>query len=239
MLYLRVLLRRMPLAVLLMVLLNGCALRQVNNPTHAALYSALWVKTSAEYEAAALQAYQLAASNLVLALADKQWTAAVEQQGDFQELPPAIILDLDQTVLDTTPYNARLIQEDRLHSTWDFGKWCQDSTAPATPGSKSFIDFVVERGVKVIYVSARSESLRACTIRNLQAIGLPMPPQADLLLSDGKPSTKKTQHRSRAAVDHRLLLLVGDDLGDFVDGSRSDPETRQVLAREYSDRWGR
>lgn len=239
MIFLSGLLRNFPLAVLSVVLLHGCSVRQNRVDTHAATNAALWTKTSAEYVATTLQAYQLAASNLDRALADRQWTAALEQRDGYGELPPAIVLDLDQTVLDTSRYNAGLIQGSGSHSTQEFAKWCQEFTAPAIPGAKHFIDYAVERGVAIIYNSARSESIRDCTARNLRAIGLPLPRQDRLMLNDGTPSTSKTLQRARVAERYRLLLLVGDDLNDFVSGSKSDPDMRRVLASEYADRWGR
>ena len=34
-------------------------------------------------------------------------------------------------------------------------------------------------------------------------------------------------------------MLVGDDLNDFVSGSRVEPAARDALARRYDSRWGR
>ena len=35
------------------------------------------------------------------------------------------------------------------------------------------------------------------------------------------------------------MLLVGDDMEDFVSGSKADPAARRALARQHSNRWGR
>ena len=48
-------------------------------------------------------------NNLEKALKDKNWTAALEQGDSYQEKPPAIILDVDETVLDNSIFQARSI----------------------------------------------------------------------------------------------------------------------------------
>ena len=227
------------LFVMLLMLLHGCSSRQDRIATHESLNAALWTQTSAEYAANTLQAYQLAAANLDRALADPHWTAALEQQGDYAELPPAIMLDLDQTVLDTSSYNARIILEYGSHTRQHFADWCGESVAPAIPGVKDFVGHAVVRGVVVIYISARREALRDCTSRNLRALGLPLPDQQHLLLNDGTPATSKTRQRDLTAEQYRLLLLVGDNLNDFVSGSKTDFDTRRALVDENARRWGR
>jgi acid phosphatase len=149
------------------------------------------------------------------------------------------MLDLDQTVLDTSRYNARIILQHNSHTREHFAEWCRQSTAPTIPGAKELIEHATRQGVAVIYVSARREALRDCTTRNLQALGLPLPSRDHLLLNDGTPSTSKTQRRADVAAQYRILLLVGDNLNDFVSDSRTDPDTRRALVNEHAARWGR
>jgi 5'-nucleotidase (lipoprotein e(P4) family) len=230
---------RLWLAATFTLLLNGCSHQQSRVDTHEILNAALWTQTSAEYAATTLQAYQLGIANLDQALTDTQWTAALEQAGDYTDLPPAIMLDLDQTVLDTSRYNARIILQHNSHTREHFAEWCRQSTAPTIPGAKELIEHATRQGVAVIYVSARREALRDCTTRNLQALGLPLPSRDHLLLNDGTPSTSKTQRRADVAAQYRILLLVGDNLNDFVSDSRTDPDTRRALVNEHAARWGR
>lgn len=233
------LLCRLCLAATFTLLLNGCSHQQSRVDTHEILNAALWTQTSAEYRATTLQAYQLASANLDRALADTQWSAALEQSSDYADLPPAIMLDLDQTVLDTSRYNARIILQHGSHTREHFAEWCRQSTAPTIPGAKELLEHATRQGVAVIYVSARREALRDCTTRNLQALGLPLPSRDRLLLNDGTPSTSKTQRRADVAAQYRILLLVGDNLNDFVSDSRTDPDTRRALVKEHAARWGR
>ena len=77
---------------------------------HELLMATLFVQSSAEFYANSKSIYKAAQSNLKDLLKDQNHTAALEQTGDFQNKPPAIILDVDQTVLDNSAYQARLIK---------------------------------------------------------------------------------------------------------------------------------
>ena len=85
------------------------------------LNSTLWTQTAAEYEGTARQAYVLAEVMMKRALVDSTWTASIEQaedgSGSYREKPPAVVLDVDETVLDNSPYQARLILDDEAYGS--------------------------------------------------------------------------------------------------------------------------
>ena len=73
-------------------------------------------------------------------------------------------------------------------------------------------------------------------------LGLSQPNAPDRILSkherDGWSSDKSTR-REYVAGRHRILLLVGDDLNDFVSvGFKPTAEDRRALAQEHADLWG-
>ena len=103
--------------------------------THENLNGLLWMQTAAEYHALALQAYRLATVQLDAAVRDRHWTAAVEQTGDPSSLPPAVVLDLDETVLDNSAFEARRISNGDVFSEEKWNQWCEERTAKAIPGS--------------------------------------------------------------------------------------------------------
>ena len=73
------------------------------------MLSVLYAQTSAEFAANNIQTYNNAKLALDAALLDKSWTAALEQEDNFKDKMPAIILDVDETVLDNSPFQARTI----------------------------------------------------------------------------------------------------------------------------------
>ncbi len=232
--------RRPAILVLLVgLLIAGCSNQPPGPVTHESVNATLWNQTAAEYVAISTQAYRVAAANLDLALTDTQWTAALEQHEGYSGLPPAVVMDIDETVLDNSRYNARIIEEYGEYTQETFTDWCEESAATPIPGAKPFVDHAVAQGVAIIYYSRRIEQLRDCTTRNLAALGFPLPDQQYLLLNDKQPATSKAQLRSELATRFRILLLIGDDLEDFVAGSKADPASRRDLANQYAERWGR
>jgi 5'-nucleotidase (lipoprotein e(P4) family) len=222
--------------LVLCTVLAGCTKSKTEPVTHEMLNAALWRQSSAEYPAIARQTYRLARINLDQALADPQWSAALEQTGDATGLPPAIIADLDETILDDTSYEVRIIRWLGSYSPESFADWCRDVNAPVIPGAREFLDYAVAHGVTVFYYSARNASLRECTTRNLRYLQLPFPDETRLLLANDKD---KSDYRAGVAEHYRILLLLGDNLEDFVIGSRADPSVRGKLAEHYAQRWGR
>ncbi len=205
------------------------------------LYSTLWMQTSAERRAISLQTYALAADRLVEALADSGWTAYIEQTGDFRALPPAIVLDIDETVLDNSPSQARQILSGRSFDPAEWGAWVEEARARPLPGVARFLRRARDLGVEVFYVSNRDSVLEAATRRNLEAFDLPLDPARDVVLMRGERpgwTGEKAPRRSLIARDYRILLLIGDDLNDFVP-ARTTWAERDSLVEQYADYWGR
>lgn len=228
-------LRNVLAPALLSLVLTACA---AHPGKHESLNATLWSLTGAEFSATARQSYNTAILRLDQALEDPTWTAALEQQGDFADLPPAVLMDIDQTVLDNSIYNARIVTQHKEYTQETFSQWCEEEAATAIPGAKNFVNHALERGVQIIYYSRRIEALRECTTNNLEALGFPVK-QDYLLLNNRQPETKKAYLRSRFSSRYRILLLVGDDLEDFVAGSRSQSESRMSLVEANADRWGK
>ena len=203
---------------------------------HEMLDAVLWQQLSAEYVAVTTQTYRLAKEQLQKALRDRSWTAALEQSGAYADLPPAVMLDLDETVFDNTRYEARIINQHQRYSGETFSRWCMESDVAAVPGVKEFLDYAQSQGVAIIYYSSRKELLRDCTLASLRKLGVPVSAERNtLLLNDG---TKKAEYRASVARHYRILLLIGDSLEDFVEGSKAPLAARNALSNEYTDYWG-
>ena len=218
--------------------LVGCSHQPVATGGHESLNASLWTQTAAEYAASTTQAYRVAMDNLDHALTEPGWTAALEQQGDSAGLPPIVLMDIDQTVLDNSAYNTQLVLDGEQHTIERFTAWCE-AFAPVITGVQAFMGHASGRGVTIVYYTARPESLRDCTTRNLEAYGLPLADSSLLLLNDGTPESRKSRLRAELAKHYRILLIVGDNLDDFVEGSRADPAARRALAAQHGARWGR
>ncbi len=209
------------------------------------LNATAWVQTAAEAKIAARQAYFLATRQLDAALKSPKWSAAVEQNPRFEKLPPAVILDLDETVLDNSPYQARLVRADAPYSSQSWKKWSEQADAKAIPGAQGFLSFANKKGVQIFYISNRDQQEEAATRKNLRRLGLPVQGGASgasdhVLLSGEKPgwTSDKTSRRRYVAQNHRVLLLIGDDLNDFVPAKPMTLGQRLALLEKYTNFWG-
>ena len=204
--------------------------------------SLVWFRTSVEYRATSLQAYRLAALMLDRALADRTWTAALEQTGDFASKPPAVILDVDETVLDNSESEERHIREGTVYSEARWAEWCSERKAAPIPGALEFTRAAAAKGVAVFYVTNRDRALEQATRDNLAKHGFPLDPGLDTVLTRAErpewAASEKSPRRSRVAQDFRILLLIGDDFGDFVAGARVTLAERRALLDAHAAMWG-
>ena len=233
-------LRRSALAFGLLVL-AGPTLAQT--PPHDILNAALWMQRSVEYKGSSLAAFALARMRLDQALADKSWTGApAEQTGAYQGLPPAVVVDLDETVIDNSRFQAWMILNDKTFSPKVWTQFVDANLSEAIPGALDFLKYAESKGVKVFYVSNRTAEEEAGTRKNLERLGFPMGGNVDVfLMARKKPEwgSAKGTRRAHVAKDYRVLLNLGDNFGDFVDAYRGTEEERLKVFEANRERWGR
>ena len=209
---------------------------------HERLNAVLWSQTAAEYAISTQQVYAAASAQLEEALRTSDWSAAVEQE-EMDPLPdrPAIIIDIDETVLDNSPFQAWLVAQGRSFSAQVWREWAELGQAEAVPGALAFLQRVDAAEVHIFYVTNRRDSLEAATRDNLKRLGFPLDGEGDHVLTRGENgwTGDKSARRRHVAENYRLLMLLGDDLNDFVSARIPDPESRRVLGRQFAERFGR
>ena len=229
---------------LLFALLSGGLVRaQDTPPAHDLLLANLWMQRAVEYRANALTVYALARIRLDEALGDRNWTAAPgEQTGDFQNLPPAVVLDVDETVLDNSKYQVWLMQADQSFSTKSWNQFCAAQISAAIPGAVEFTRYAESKGVKVFYVTNRGAETEKDTRSNMEKLGFPLGGNVDTFQMQGeKPDWTGAKSTRRAVItkDYRLLLNIGDNLGDFDDRYRSSEADRVKAFEAGIPHWGK
>jgi len=205
--------------------------------------SVLWAGTAVEHDGATLQAFGLARSMLDEALRNRTWTAAIEQQGKLiRSLPPAVIMDVDETILDNSPFEARRAMGGGQYDENQWRAWVNEGRAAALPGAVEFTRYAHARGVTIFYVTNRAAAFKEVTRSNLRKDGFPFESAVDTLYCQGeKPDwgPDKTTRRAEIARKFRILLLFGDDLNDFISDASDSVARRRELVEPYSDRWGK
>jgi 5'-nucleotidase (lipoprotein e(P4) family) len=213
-------------------------------PNYETLDALLWMQTAVEYRAAAEQTYRVAEHALLRGLHDDHWTAALEQSGDFEKLPPAVVLDLDETVLDNSAFAAQAIESGEPYTLQMWNEWMKQERAGLVPGALEFLMFAHVHGVTPIYITNRtcdSSSQTDPTVDMLHKLQIPLdPPAGHLFCATAETGSDKTSRRAAVAGNYRILLLFGDQLGDFlqVPKSFSDLPGREKLFEAHRELWG-
>lgn len=247
-----------PLASLLaFALLSGCAATPpravVSAPAAPAparvdapaandnLNAVAWSQTAIEHDLIYVQTYRDAESRLLAALHDRHWDALGKNDRitPLKGLKPAVILDIDETVLDNSPFAARMIRGNRDYNEAEWAAWCREAQARALPGALEFTRFAAHHGIAVIYISNRAKDLDQATLANLRSAGFPVSgPDAFLGLGTvvadcEQAGSEKGCRRQQVGRRYRVLMQFGDQLGDFVDVNASTEAGRRHAAEPY------
>jgi len=173
----------------------------------------LWQHASAEAYLLYQQAYGLAALKLDANLAERDEERQSIDSTLWDRRPCAVIVDIDETVLDNSPYQVAAIKRGRTFDQSTWREWTDKAEAKASPGALGFLKHVQASGCEVFYITNRDIREKASTLKNLQDLGFPDADEKHLLLMDG--TSDKTERRARVRATHHVALLVGDQLRDF------------------------
>jgi 5'-nucleotidase (lipoprotein e(P4) family) len=205
-----------------------------------------WVQQSGEYRALTYQAF-----NCAKLAFDNAIAKGIKN--------PAAIVDIDETILDNSPYQAGLIDTDKAFSPATWNQWIKAKKARAIPGAVEFVNYVTRKG-KVFFISDRDESstkdgknndLELATLVNLKALGFTGVNEHSLLLKgefskieNGKKNTSKQLRR--AAIEggkadgktYKIIVLVGDNLNDLDAEAGITNDTRRFHVDANRNRYG-
>ncbi|WP_090991886.1 5'-nucleotidase, lipoprotein e(P4) family [Pedobacter insulae] len=188
--------------LLLLVSFPIASLAQALTPARDFTNAVLWQQTSGEYRALAFQAYNFARLSLKEAL----WEQANGK-------PNCVIVDVDETVLDNSPFQGHEIKKGISFLPEDWHKWTSLATADTVPGALAFLKFAASKKVETFYVTNREEVEYTATLKNLQRLGFPNADDAHLLVKT--TTSDKEARRQKVLEKYNVLLLCGDNLSDF------------------------
>jgi len=225
------------------------AARDAAPAAHDNLNAVAWMQASLEYRLIAGQTWRSALAQLDRALKSPDWDALTQEDRDVpaKGLPPAVIVDVDETVLDNSPYQARLARGGGEFDPRGWSLWVKEEAALPIPGALEFARAATARGVVVYYLSNRAQDLGPATLANLRKAGFPIQ-HDDQFLGLGtvvagcedKSSEKGCRRRSVGRA-HRILMQVGDQIGDLVTVTENTPRGREAAVRPYlgwiGERW--
>jgi 5'-nucleotidase (lipoprotein e(P4) family) len=166
-----------------------------------------WYQHSAEATALCYQAFNIARFRLDQALAN----------GGYSKLP-AVVVDIDETMLDNSPYETRVINHTDNSNGW-YG-WTNEAIAKPVPGALEFALYSQSRNVPIFYITNRDDNERKSTLANLAKAGFPFANEEHLLTKQDLSYTtgntsSKAGRRAKVSENHEIVLLIGDNLNDF------------------------
>lgn len=187
-----------------------------------------YFQTAAEVKALQLQAYHFAKVTLDQALV----TQTVSK-------PLAVIVDIDETILDNSPYQARqIISGESFPTGWK--EWVEEAKASPIPGSVEFLNYADQKHVAIFYISNRKPADIPATIKNLSAAGFPQTTESHMIFKEKENS--KEPRRKKIQEKYEVAVLVGDNLADFsdlFDGKTVEErdQTVEQLKNEFGNRF--
>ena len=163
------------------------------------------------------------------------------QKNGYQTLPPAVILDIDETVLDNSEHQVRSIKNGTNYPV-GWKEWVSEESAGALPGVKEYLSYADSKGVKIFYVTNRTHDLEEYTRNNIKALGLPLDNDRDVLLMKNEKgwASDKTSRRDLIKKDFRVIQIFGDQLDDFIpmEETATSVDSRKALIDKYASMWG-
>lgn len=235
----------------IIIFCGACAQQQQTD--EAPEQSHLWVRDAAEYHAISRQVYRAASLMLPGLIADKSWSA-IPNRTDAENLPPAIIMDIDQTLVNGVDFQLGHVPP---FTARKFDDWNASHVATPVPGAPEFVKLARESGVEVFFLTNRfcnSTAQATCiekpiTVQDLNEAGIPAVDE-NVSLAGERPGwgSEKKVRRDEIAQRYRVIMLFGDDLGDFIPCVRITPSApctmagtvanRLDLTKEHDAYWG-
>ncbi len=201
----------------------------------------LYIQKAAEFRALSYQAFNQARWQLDADLDKKNVKKLPKAE---RKMPRAIIVDIDETILDNSPAQAAGIKDRIAFNMKDWHAWGEMRKAKAIPGAVEFLNYATSKGVKVFYVSNRDEVQKQATIDNLKSVGLNDVSAENVLLRQkderGNNISTKTPRRDFVSQKYRVVLVMGDNLDDFSDAfERKSVADRFAEVDKIKNEWGK
>ncbi len=212
----------------LIIGLTSCqpkAEQPTNNKNEKLVFATLFVQQAAEFKALNHQAYNIGRLRLDEILSEKK-----------SDKKMAIVVDIDETVLDNSPFEAKCILEKTSYPLY-WKEWCNLAKAESIVGAQEFLSYAAEKGVETFYISNRKVELFDSTLVNLISNGFPFADSTHVLLRT--TTSDKESRRSIVKENFEIVLLFGDNLGDFssIFGGKSTAD-RNALVEENKEEFG-
>jgi 5'-nucleotidase (lipoprotein e(P4) family) len=199
-----------------------------NTVADGKIFTSIYQQKAAEYKALCFQAYNIAQLRL---------SQATQKKSTKKR---CVITDIDETVLDNSPSSVHQALQGKDYEPTAWKEWTSLAKADTLAGALTFFNYAKSKGVEVFYITNRDEKERTSTLKNLKQYGFPYADSTHLILK--QTTSSKEDRRKAVAEKYDIVLLLGDNLGDFsalFDKKTMDERTKNVQqnATEFGKRF--
>ncbi|MEO8822918.1 MAG: 5'-nucleotidase, lipoprotein e(P4) family [Ginsengibacter sp.] len=189
------------------------------------IFATAYQQRSAEYRALCYQAFNIA-------------HVRIEQfNRERSPKPRAIMTDIDETILNNSPYEAHQLLQGKDYDDESWNEWASMGKADTMPGGLHFLQFASASGIEIFYVTNRGEREREGTLKNLKKFNFPNADNDHLLLK--QTTSSKEERKNSIAATHTIVLLMGDNMNDFSNlFEKKTSDERDKVADDFSSEFG-
>ena len=214
------------LAVVSAFVLAGCTHNATQGDAQLQQQAVLginWMQESGEYDALAYQAFNTA-------------KVAFDHAKVKKGKKKAVVVDLDETMIDNSPYAGWQIQNNKPFDGKDWTRWVDARESGAIAGAVEFNNYVNSHKGKMFYVSNRKDkNEKAGTIDDMKRLGFTGVDESSLYLKKDK-SAKSARFAEIESQGYDIILYVGDNLDDFGDATHGklNADRRDFVAKNQA-----
>lgn len=179
-----------------------------------------WMQQSGEYQALAYQAFNSA-------------KVAFDHAKVAKGKKKAVVVDLDETMMDNSAYAAWQIKNSKGFDSKDWTRWVNARQTAAIPGAVAFNNYVNSHKGTMFYVSNRKDSSeKMATLDDMKKLGFKGASEETLYLKKDK-SNKTPRFAEIEKMGYEIVLYVGDNLNDFGDATykKSNADRRAFVEK--------
>jgi len=188
-------------------------------------FATAYQQRAAEYKALCYQAFNIAHERVD------------EFNRERSSKPKAIMTDIDETVLNNSPYQAHQLLMGKDYDPVSWKEWTAKGEADTLPGAVHFLQYAAASGIEIFYVTNRAEDEREGTLSNLKKFNFPNADNEHLLLM--KNTSSKEPRKNSIAETHTIVMLMGDNMNDFSFlFEKKSSDERDKVADSFASEFG-
>ena len=175
-----------------------------------------WVRNSSEYKSLCHQVYSQAIYKLEKKIKHNKFSLNTRQNNY------AVIMDLDETVLDNSDYQVDLFDKNQTFNMDSWATWVEKEEAKLVPGAQKYINHLRKNNIQIIFISNRMHARLKSTKNNMKKLGIFS--EYDIYLLRKDKSDKKQIRRNEVFSatgrmnefdEFTVIQYLGDAMGDF------------------------